>query len=269
MNTPLVSVILATYNGSRFLSEAIESLLSQEYPNLELIIINDASTDVDVATIIEKYKKQDTRVHSYRNERNMERSWSKNFWVEKSKWDYIAFIDDDDIWKKNKLSEQVSIIQKNTDIGIIGTYAQFIDESWNILSETNHLKTTSEEINSNILLSNQFIHSSVLIRKCIFLQAWGFPVNMHLCEDYDLWFRILRISKWINIPKILVKYRVRISSTTAKNIYRMKWITIKLIWKYRKDFLWIEKSIIVRILTFPLNTIFILKAWNLIFGRKI
>ncbi len=265
MDTPLVSVILATYNGSRFLSEAIESVLSQEYLNLELIIIDDTSTDDKVSPIIEKFKKQDIRVHFYRNERNMERSWSKNFWVEKSKWDYVAFIDDDDIWEKGKLSEQISIIQENTDIGIIGTYARFIDESWNSLSETSHLKTTSEEIYKNILISNQFIHSSVLIRKNIFLKAWWFPVDMYLCEDYDLWFRILRISKWINIPKILIKYRVRISSTTAKNIYRMKWITIRLIWKYRKNFPGIGKSLIVRILTFPLNTIFLLKVWSKIF----
>lgn len=264
MDSPLISVILATYNGFRFLSEAIESVLSQEYSNLELIIINDASTDMEVDVIIEKYKKQDTRIHSYTNERNMERSWSKNFWVEKSKWDFIAFIDDDDIWEKRKLSEQISLMQENVDIGIIGTYARFIDESWNTLSETNHLKTTSEEIYKNILLSNQFIHSSVLIRKNIFLQAWWFPADMHLCEDYDLWFRILRISKWANTPNILVRYRVRTSNTTAKNIYRMKWITMHLIWKYRKDFLGIWKSLIMRIITFPLNTIFLLKIWNLI-----
>lgn len=78
MGTPLISVILATYNGSRFLAEAIESVLSQEYPNFELIIIDDASTDQRVREIVETYIKNDDRIQYERNIENQERSWSKN-----------------------------------------------------------------------------------------------------------------------------------------------------------------------------------------------
>jgi glycosyltransferase involved in cell wall biosynthesis len=79
MDSPLISVILATYNGSRYIREAIVSVLSQDYSNLELIIIDDASTDKEVGKIVEIYKQQDHRIVSMRNEKNMERSWSKNF----------------------------------------------------------------------------------------------------------------------------------------------------------------------------------------------
>ena len=79
MNTPLVSVILATYNGSRYLGESIESVLSQDYKDLELIIIDDASTDVRISQIIQQYVHSDPRVRTFRNEMNMERSYSKNY----------------------------------------------------------------------------------------------------------------------------------------------------------------------------------------------
>lgn len=68
MNTQLISVILATYNGSRFLSETIESVLSQDYTKIEFIIVDDASSDTKVGEIIQKYSLQDARIVSFRNE---------------------------------------------------------------------------------------------------------------------------------------------------------------------------------------------------------
>lgn len=262
MQNSLVSVILATYNGSLFLTEAIESVLWQDYKNLELIIIDDASTNPEVWEIIHHYKERDTRISSYRNDRNMERSYSKNLGASKAQWEYIAFIDDDDIWKSDKLSKQVEILLHEKNIWIVGTYARFIDESRTLLGETNHLEQEDSDIRRNILTTNQFIHSSVLIRKSVFLEAWGFPLDMDLCEDYDLWLRVLRITEWANIPEYLVDYRVRVSSTTAKNIYRMKWITLKLIWKYRLSYPWCLRALIIKIITFPLHTVFLMKAWK-------
>ncbi len=264
----LISVILPTYNGSRYLTQAIESVLSQDYRDLELIIIDDASSDVQVGEIIWEFIAKDPRVRSFRNEKNRERSWSKNFWVRQSKWDYIAFIDDDDIWHPEKLSRQIARMKDDTHLGIIGTFARFIDEKWVLLSETSHLKTTPIEIRKNILLTNQFIHSSVFVRKSVFEKVGGFPTHMHLCEDYDLWFRIISLSDWANISEYLIDYRVRTSSTTARNIYRMKWISLVLTWKYRKDFPLFFRSILSKVVLFPLNAVFLLKIWNKFWRRK-
>ena len=79
MDTPLISVILATYNGSRYLAQSIESVLAQDYEHLELIIIDDASTDKMVSQMIQQYVERDSRVRTVRNEVNMERSYSKNY----------------------------------------------------------------------------------------------------------------------------------------------------------------------------------------------
>lgn len=267
MDTPLISVILPTYNGAFYLNDTIFSVLSQEYRDLELIIVDDASTDIRVAQIIQEFSKRDLRVRSYRNEANKERSWSKNFWVQKAIWDYIAFIDDDDIWNPAKLSRQIISLQKDNSLGIIGTYARFMDESGEILWETNHLKTNPKDIFENILFTNQFIHSSVLLKKWAFLLAWGFPIDMNLCEDYDLWLRILSSNSGANISESLVDYRVRSTSTTAHNIYRMKYHSILLTWKYRKLFPGFLKAMMMRVISFPFNTVFLMKIWRKLFMK--
>jgi glycosyltransferase involved in cell wall biosynthesis len=267
MDTPLISVILATYNGSRYLEDAIASVLSQDYQNFELLIIDDASTDKKVAEIVQKYAKQDPRVRIFCNNDNRERSWSKNFGVEQSRGEYCAFIDDDDIWLPTKLSKQIDPMIDRKNLGIIGTYASFIDESGNSLWETHHLKAESHEIKKNILITNQFIHSSVLVRKDIFQKSWWFPVDMNLCEDYDLWFRMLSISEGANIPEFLVKYRVRWASTTTKNIYRMKYYSLILTHRYRNIFPGFSRAFAFRFFSFPINTVGLLRIWKKLYRK--
>ena len=265
MDTPLVSVILATYNGSRYLAESIESVLSQDYKDLELIIVDDASTDVRISQIIQQYIHSDPRVRTFRNQMNMERSYSKNYWVQNALGAYVAFIDDDDTWVNTKLSKQILVIESSANMGIVGTFARFIDESGKPLGETMHMKIAGKDIKNTILLTNQFIQSSVLVRKDIFEKSWGFSWDMNLCEDYDLWLRILEISEWINIPELLVEYRVRSTNTTARNIYRMKYYSILLTWRYRRQFSGFHRAIIMRIILFPFNTVFLLRIWKRLF----
>lgn len=269
MDTPLVSVILATYNGTQYIWDAIDSVLSQDYKNLELIIVDDASTDRELSIILDAYKNQDTRIQIFRNEKNMERSWSKNFGVDQAKGNYIAFIDDDDIWASGKISAQIQVFNDGPHIWIVGTYARFIDERGGILGETHHLKIDPTDIQNTILFTNQFIHSSVLIRKEIFQKAWGFPIDMNLCEDYDLWLRIISFSRWINIPDFLVQYRVRTSSTTAKNIYRMKYRSLLLTVKYSGRFPGFFTAFFLKIITFPFNGVALLRLWKFVFTRSV
>ncbi len=106
-NISSISIILSTYNGSRYIRESIESVLSQSYKNFEFIIINDCSSD-RTEEIILQYQKKDKRIIYIKNETNLKLTESLNKWIRASKWEYIARIDDDDIWLKNKLEKQVT-----------------------------------------------------------------------------------------------------------------------------------------------------------------
>ena len=217
MNKPLISVILTTFNWSKFVKSAIESVLNQSYANLEFIIINDASTDLEVENIILLFKNKDSRIVYIKNEINIERSSSKNKWVGISKGQYIAFIDDDDIWFDiYKLEKQTKLIQEKPKVGLIWTNAICINEEkkeiWKII-----LKKDDKSIRDNILLTNQFIQSSVLIKKDVFLSIWGFNEKMNLCEDYDLWLRAWKLTKMANLEDFCIQYMIRSTNTTNKN----------------------------------------------------
>jgi teichuronic acid biosynthesis glycosyltransferase TuaG len=113
---PKVSIILATHNGQKYLKEAIESVQSQTYIDWELIIINDASTDM-TQQIIDGFCHNNSRMISLQNSKNLERSASRNRGINIAKGEYIAFLDDDDIWLPEKLEKQVVFLDNNPEYG--------------------------------------------------------------------------------------------------------------------------------------------------------
>ena len=128
MGTPLVSILLPTYNGARYIREAIDSVLAQNFSDFELIIIDDASVD-GVSLIIEEYLAKDARVVSYRNDKNMKLVTTLNVGLQVARGQYIARIDDDDIWNsREKLQKQVEILECSPRVAIVGTFGYIIDE---------------------------------------------------------------------------------------------------------------------------------------------
>jgi glycosyltransferase involved in cell wall biosynthesis len=119
MDTPLVSIILSTYNGSRYICEAIDSVLAQDFIDFEFLIIDDASTD-NTANILYTYGANDTRIRIFRNAENLKLVGSLNYGLQEARGKYIARIDDDDIWQDStKLTRQVQELEKNTDIAVV------------------------------------------------------------------------------------------------------------------------------------------------------
>ncbi|MDD5376750.1 MAG: glycosyltransferase [Candidatus Gracilibacteria bacterium] len=263
MDTPLISIILPTYNGSRYIGEAIDSVLAQDYENFELIIINDASTDKKVEEIILQYQQSDNRIIYIKNEVNLERSTSKNKGANQAKGDYIAFIDDDDTWSNvRKLEKQIEVLTHFTQVGIVGTYATCIDENYvNIGNISTH--NTDADIRNNLLLTNQFIQSSILIRKDIFQKVGGFNESMNLCEDYDLWLRVGKLTEMRNIDEYCTNYMIRISNTTSKNSIKMKKVSFSLALRYRKDYPRFATALFLRLFTFfvPISLIVRIKRF--------
>ncbi len=264
---PLISVILPTYNGSRFLEASIASVLEQSYPNLELIVIDDASSDVKVREIVLRFQSSHGNVSYVRNEVNMERSASKNRWAGLAHWDFLAFIDDDDVWTDpEKLAKQMGMLRADAQIWIVGTYVTCVDERYrNIGFIATNL--TDENIRKRMLLTNQFVQSSVLMRKDVFIKAGRFDEKMNLCEDYDLWLRAWKYAKMGNVPEYCTQYMVRLSNTTSKNSMRMKRISFLLVLKYGQYYPGFLMACVLRCGTFFIPMSLIVRIKGLVWKK--
>ena len=112
---PLVSVYMGTWNQERFIAEAIESVLGQDFEDLELIIVDGASTD-ETRKIIDRYAQQDPRIRVIFQERNMGISGACNDGIEAAKGKFVANIDSDDVWVPDKLTKQLAVLERDEDL---------------------------------------------------------------------------------------------------------------------------------------------------------
>ena len=201
MNKPLLSVVMPVYNGEKFLNKAIESILNQSFGEFEFIIINDGSTD-NSQKIIESYT--DNRIKAIKKQ-NTGLIDTLNMGISASTGEWIARMDADDISYPTRFEEQLKFIQD--DIAVIGSQACLIDEFDNICGET-RFDCENDKIRKKLgQYKSNIIHPSVIINKSMINRVGGYDPKMHVAEDYDLWLRISRIGKIINVNKKLIGLR--------------------------------------------------------------
>jgi len=212
MKSPIISVVMSVYNGEKYLREAIDSILNQTFTNFEFIIVNDGSTDKSLE-IIKSYA--DSRIVIIDQE-NTGLAKALNNGINIAKGKYIARMDADDISELNRLEVQFDYLEKNEDIGILGTWIELIDEKDNVIGNKKE-PVNPEDIHNIILTYGCFNHGTVMFRKSLFRKAGGysnvFPENSPT-EDFALWNRMLRITSGANIPHYLYKLRIHSSSVS-------------------------------------------------------
>ncbi len=199
-----VSVIMSVYNGERFLSESIESILNQTFNDFEFIIINDGSTD-STEKILESYN--DSRI-KVSNQKNVGLTKSLNKAIKLSNGKYIARMDADDNALPERFQKQVNFLDVHTDIGMIGTYNMVIDEQGKVI-EKKRYPVSDNELRIALIRYNPFLHASVMIRKEVFEIVGLYNENKIRGQDYELWFRIANHFKLANIQEILMSQRWR------------------------------------------------------------
>ena len=215
MKTPIVSIIITTYNwNQKRLSECLDSIFNQTYKNIEIIIVNDASTN-NIEETIKEYQLKYKNIFYLKNEKNLWVSKSSNKWIKKSKWKYIARIDDDDVWNdKTKLEKQVKFMEENPDYGLCwAEYTIIINEKWEKVDEWRHI-INDKDIRQRILQWNPFTHSSILFSKEAADKVWLYNEEYRATLDYEIICKIWSIYKFCNIEGISVLYRIN-----------TKWIT--------------------------------------------
>lgn len=202
-----VSVIMPCYNDGKYIKESIASVLSQTYTNLELIIVNDGSTDKDTIDILQSIC--DPRIKIINSE-NVGPAEARNIGIKNSIGAYIMPVDSDDLIDSTYVSKCVDILEKDENIGVVYCLADLFGEksgSWD-------LPTYSLE---NMLLDN-VVFVTAMFRKDDWQKVGGFNTSLiYGMEDYDFWLSILELGREIvQIKEVLFHYRIKNISRTTK-----------------------------------------------------
>lgn len=196
---PLVSVIMPVYNNEEYVATAIKSVLRQSYENFEFIIINDGSTDSSVREIMAFDDKRILLIDHVDNKGNYQR---RNEGIRICKGKYIAVMDSDDEALPFRLETQVAYLEEHQSVLTVGS--QFDFGGMGISNKP----LAYELIKVKLIENNMFLHPSLLIRKDIFNIIGGYDENIYYSADYDLVCRIALHGEIVNMPDILMKYRV-------------------------------------------------------------
>lgn len=230
MKKPLISVIIPTYNRAYILSKAIESVLNQTFKDLELIVVDDGSTD-ETPYLVSKYP----IIYVRKPHRGV--SHTRNVGVLKAKGDFIAFLDSDDAFVEDKLEKQIKFFEKYPDYKIVQT-----DEIWykgdkKINPKKIHQKAEGWFFDRAIKLCVVSI-STVLIKREVFSEIGLFDEDFPVCEDYEFWLRVaLKMPVGLIKEYLVVKSGGRpdqLSAMKGLDYYRVLAL-IKLFKNYQKD----------------------------------
>lgn len=218
---PLVSVIIPVYNGSRYIASAIESVFSQSYQNIEIIVVNDGSRD----DTYEKIKPYLDRL-KYIYQKNCGASAARNKGIMNSAGEYVAFLDHDDIWLPEKIKTQIKYMSEHPEIGMVHSGCGFIDSDGKHLDGINWAIGIEGKCFKELFIKNRIMMPTAFIRKTCFNKIGLFAEDIRYCDDRELWMRLSREFPIGYINKLLAYYRIHDSNMTRNKIehlnYRLK-----------------------------------------------
>lgn len=212
MNRPipnLVSVVIPVHNGRRFVDAALHCALAQSHAAVEVIVVDDGSTD-DSCDIVRGYGSPVRLIE----QPNRGVGHARNTGVEHARGEFVAFLDQDDWWREDKLEHQVQIFRSSDRIGLAHTGVDYFDEPSQAFTTPLNPAATSHRLVGDcydeLLLENHVRNSSVLVRAAV-LRAAG-TCSPEVCgntvQDYDLWLRIARVSQFAYLPEPLTIIRL-------------------------------------------------------------
>lgn len=219
-----VSVITASYNAGRFIEETIKSVLNQTYTDLELIIVDDCSTD-NTEEIVNKYIKIDSRIKFYKLKENSGAAVVRNTALEKAEGRFIAFLDSDDLWDKEKLEKQINFMKSN-NYGFSFSSYRLIKENGELLNKEVRVP---KEVKYTDLLKNTIIGCLTVIIDKDIIGGFRMPL-VRAGQDTATWLSILRdgnIAYGYN--EVLASYRLVDGSISSNKLKALKrtWNTFR------------------------------------------
>ncbi len=201
---PKVTVLMAVYNGERYLREAMESVLCQTFQDFQFLIINDGSTD-KTRDLILSY--DNARITLVDNEHNVGQTRSLNRGLELAAGELIARQDADDVSEPERLAKQVAFLDRHLEVALLGTWYKEIDVHGSVIGKKK-LPCDATDIRWSLLFFCPFVHSSVMFRRSVVSERIGFYNEaLAYSQDYELWHRIARLLPVANLPEPLVRLR--------------------------------------------------------------
>jgi len=208
---PLISILVPVYNvDSKYLSECIDSVINQNYPNWELCIADDCSTNKDTLDCLKKYEKKDKRIKVTYREKNGHISEATNTALEMANGEFVALLDNDDLLSEYALYENVKVLNKHKDLDMIYSDEDKLDLDGQRCDP--HFKS---DFAPDTLMSSNYICHFTLLRKSIMEKIGGERKGYEGAQDYDLFLRFTEeTNKIYHIPKILYHWRMIPGSTS-------------------------------------------------------
>jgi glycosyltransferase involved in cell wall biosynthesis len=225
MATPLISVVMGTYNHAPFVAEAIDSVLTQDFADFEFLISDDGSKD-GTADIVAA--QTDPRIRFEPNAENRGAALVLNELVGRARGRYLAVINSDDAWLPGKLSEQVAILDKDPGIGAVFGRVRFIDRDGQpIEKESLNFGQTFDKENRDpgnwlryfFFHGNCLCHPTVLIRRELYEKAGLYDNRLRQLPDLDMWIRLVKQAEIFVSPNDMINFRIMPGENTSSDIY--------------------------------------------------
>jgi len=204
---PLVSIVTPSFNQSRFLEAAIRSVLDLDYPHIELIIIDGGSTDGSVE-VIQKYA---DKLASWVSEPDMGQADAVNKGFAQAKGEIFAWLNSDDTYEPQAVSEAVGFLQENPVIGMVYGDANFIDEKGRVIGRFPAAQTNYRRLRRGYVHIPQ---QAAFWRASLWRQVGPLDTSLYFAMDYDFWVRLARISELRYHPRVWANFRLHGDSKT-------------------------------------------------------
>lgn len=221
----MISIVLPTYNGSRYIKDAVNSILKQSYTNFELIIVDDCSTD-DTGVIADELAKYDERVRVIHNKINRKLPASLNIGFENAHGDYFTWTSDDNLYKSNALEIMLVNLEEDSQIDIVYAMYDTIDSEGNLVAVNANQEKQYEGSQNHF---HNWVGACFLYKREVHDKLNGYDENLFLIEDFDFWLRAARYFTYKKINQNLYQYRIHDKSLTNTRNAEVKAKTISLL----------------------------------------
>lgn len=213
MAEPTVTVLMSVYNGAAYLSQAVDSILGQTFGDFEFIIIDDGSRD-ESPELLARYAGMDRRIVIRTNRENIGLTRSLNIGLERARGRYIARQDADDLSDPERLERQVRTMERNPSLGLLGGYCRLVDERGREM-KIRQAPLADLGIRWQGLFVNPFFHTTMMFRRALLQRhRLQYDATLPCSQDYDLWVRLLAVSRGGNLPVPLAASRLHDHSVT-------------------------------------------------------